>query len=71
VLQPGGQFYLVDPTARLAGTQRVAISPGGLRLYSPEVREQLGAKVGLSCSDHHYLLGSVLLTIFVRSSDNE
>jgi len=69
VLHPGGQFYLVDPTAkRQAGTWRVPFSPGGIRIYSPEVREQLGIQAGLNCLGHYYLLGSVMLTIFAKPS---
>lgn len=69
VLHPGGQFYLVDPTAsRQAGTWRVPVSPGGIRIYSPEVREKLGIQAGLNCLGHYYLLGSVLLTIFGKPS---
>ncbi|WP_250121415.1 class I SAM-dependent methyltransferase [Chroococcidiopsis sp. CCMEE 29] len=67
VLYPGGHFYLVDPTVRRqAESQYIAVSPGGIRLYSPEAREQLGRNVELCCLGHHYLLGPILLTIFAK-----
>ncbi|MGK7875642.1 MAG: class I SAM-dependent methyltransferase [Xenococcaceae cyanobacterium] len=68
VLRPKGCFYLVDYV-------RADISPGyfpffgGLRLYSPQQREQLGIGAGLECLGHHYLLGLILLTIFSKVQD--
>ncbi len=62
VLQPEGYFYLVDYTVAQSG--QFSISPGGLRLYSPQKREEMGQGVGLSCQGHHYLFGRVLLTLF-------
>lgn len=68
VLQPGGYFYLVDPTFRQqAEAQHVPISPAGIRLYSPQAREHLGRQVGLSCIRHQYLLYPALLTILRNS----
>lgn len=70
ILHPGGHFYLVDPTFRKqTASDVVPVTPGGIRLYSREMREQLGLQVGLSCNDHHYLLGSVLLTIFTKAAN--
>jgi ubiquinone/menaquinone biosynthesis C-methylase UbiE len=67
VLRPRGRFYLVDPTTRVStGIQRVPVSPEGIRLYSPKVREQMGTQTGLICLQHQYLLGSTLLTIFSK-----
>lgn len=67
VLAPGGRFYLVDITTKKEATPQVLpISPRGIRLYSPQQRELLGSAAGLSCVSHHYLLGPVLLTIFVN-----
>jgi ubiquinone/menaquinone biosynthesis C-methylase UbiE len=67
VLRLGGHFYLVDPAIQWQTEKHsLPISPGGIRLYSPKVREQLGQQVGLSCLGHHYLLGLVLLTVFRR-----
>ena len=65
VLKPGGKFYLVDPIIKTqANTQQVPFSPGGIKFYSPETRENLGRKAGLVCEGHYYLLGWILLTIF-------
>jgi ubiquinone/menaquinone biosynthesis C-methylase UbiE len=67
VLRPGGYFYLVDPTYMgQTGTQWLPVSPGGIRFYSPQAREQLGMQVGLSCLGHQYLLGPILLTRFLK-----
>ncbi|MEA5514749.1 class I SAM-dependent methyltransferase [Nodularia sp. UHCC 0506] len=67
VLSPGGHFYLVDITTKQETTPQVLpISPRGIRLYSPQQRELLGSSAGLLCLSHHYLLGPVLLTIFVK-----
>ncbi|MCG6136412.1 MAG: class I SAM-dependent methyltransferase [Nostoc sp. LLA-1] len=69
VLAPGGRFYLVDITTKKQTTPQVLpISPRGIRLYSPQQRELFGAGAGLSCLSHHYLLGPVLLTIFINPS---
>ncbi len=71
VLSPGGRFYLVDITSnKQTAPQWVPISPLGIRLYSPQQREILGSSAGLLCVSHHYLLGPVLLTIFVKPSEN-
>ena len=63
VLQPGGMFYLVDPAAQTSIWQ-IPVSPDGIRLYSQQVRQQMGAQAGLECLKHQYLLGPNLLTIF-------
>jgi hypothetical protein len=69
VLSPGGRFYLVDITwKKQTSPQNVPISPLGIRLYSPQQREILGSSAGLLCVSHQYLLGPVLLTIFVKPS---
>ncbi|NEP55757.1 MAG: methyltransferase domain-containing protein [Symploca sp. SIO2G7] len=65
VLRPGGRFYLVDTAAREEkGVGYMPLFSSGLRFYSYQQREQLGSAAGLECLGHHYLLGSVLLTIF-------
>lgn len=67
VLRPGGCFYLVDSYFKWQDEfQHLNISPGGLNLYSPTAREQLGKTAGLNLQANHYLLGSVLLTIFTK-----
>jgi ubiquinone/menaquinone biosynthesis C-methylase UbiE len=67
VLKAQGRFYLVDLTfSQAAQSQQLAISPGGIRLYSPPARERLGTQAGLSCLGHHHLLGPVLLTVFTQ-----
>lgn len=68
VLQPGGQFYLVDSAPRWENSpQFFTLTPGGIRLYSPQVREQFGRQAGLTCVGHHYLFGPILLSKFTRS----
>jgi ubiquinone/menaquinone biosynthesis C-methylase UbiE len=67
VLVTGGRFYLVDYAFRWpTTTQFLNISPGGMRFYSPQVREQLGVQAGLGCAGHYNLLGPVLLSIFTK-----
>ncbi|HEY9619619.1 MAG TPA: class I SAM-dependent methyltransferase [Crinalium sp.] len=67
VLKPGGCFYWVDPiVSQWSTSHQVPISPGGVRLYSAARREELGQHAGLRCQGHYYLLGFILLTIFVR-----
>jgi ubiquinone/menaquinone biosynthesis C-methylase UbiE len=67
VLRPSGRFYLVDFTLREeTGARNFPLSPNGIRLYSPQRREQLGVAAGLECLGHHYLLGPVLLTVFSK-----
>lgn len=69
VLHPGGYFYLVDLTLkRQVDSPHISVFPGGIRIYSSQMREQLGKQVGLSCLSHHYLLGPVLLTTFTKAS---
>lgn len=69
VLRPGGTFYLVDPTTSVpTGMWQVSVSPDGIRLYSPRVREQMGTQVGFRCLKHQYLLGPNLLSIFTKVS---
>ncbi len=65
VLRSSGCFYLVDTAVRddISGDY-IPFFTGGLRFYSHQRREQLGRAAGLECLSHHYLLGSVLLTIF-------
>lgn len=65
ILASDGNFYLVDYTVGKLAT--VPISPGGLRFYSAKEREDLGKSVGLKCLGHYYLVGRVLLSIFVTS----
>lgn len=62
-----GRFYLVDFTSpRYTGIERLPVSPSGIRVYSPQRREQFGSPAGLDCLNHHYLFGPVLLTIFAK-----
>jgi ubiquinone/menaquinone biosynthesis C-methylase UbiE len=63
VIRPLGYFYLVDYSS-VDGMSQCSISPGGLRLYSPSQREELGKKADLICVNHFYLIGPILLTIF-------
>jgi ubiquinone/menaquinone biosynthesis C-methylase UbiE len=67
VLNPGGRFYLVDSTvANQAEQKLMALTKGGIKLYSPTSREHLGICAGLLCLGHYYLLGPVLLTVFTK-----
>ncbi|WP_427160807.1 class I SAM-dependent methyltransferase [Aliinostoc sp. HNIBRCY26] len=67
VLTPGGRFYLVDITTKKEKEpQALSIGHQGIKFYSPQQREILGSAAGLRCLQHHYLLGPVLLTVFVR-----
>ncbi|MBD2137052.1 class I SAM-dependent methyltransferase [Anabaena sp. FACHB-1237] len=65
VLSPGGRFYLVDISFNnSSGCGIRSYSPTGVRFYSQKEREEMGKNVGLTCLEHHHLLGFVLLTIF-------
>ncbi|MEM7725642.1 MAG: class I SAM-dependent methyltransferase [Cyanobacteria bacterium P01_A01_bin.45] len=66
VLKTGGTYYLVDTTVKNSEETHLKISPQGIRFYSPQKRENLGHSAGLQCSGHHYLISSVLLSIFVK-----
>ncbi|MGF1479173.1 MAG: class I SAM-dependent methyltransferase [Cyanophyceae cyanobacterium] len=68
VLRPGGCFYLADATFKIP-IAYIPFSPGGLRLHTPQQREQLGKTVGLELVKHADLLGPVMLTIFTRSRE--
>jgi ubiquinone/menaquinone biosynthesis C-methylase UbiE len=69
VLRRQGRFYLADFTLPRcqSGSRKLPVSPDGIVLYSQEARSQLGQAAGLTCTGHYYLLGLVLLTVFVRS----
>lgn len=64
VLKPQGHYYLVDPI--LSSLSSFPYSPGGLRFYSRQQREELGQKVCLNCLGHYHLLSTVVLSIFVK-----
>ncbi|MGB3510467.1 MAG: class I SAM-dependent methyltransferase [Microcoleaceae cyanobacterium] len=67
VLRPGGYFYLADSYFKWQDEfQHLNIYPGGLNLYSPTAREQLGKIAGLNVQANHYLLAAVLLTVFTK-----
>jgi ubiquinone/menaquinone biosynthesis C-methylase UbiE len=62
VLRPQGRFYLADSTI---GTLRsFPFSPGGIRFYSPQKREEFGKAAGMKCCGHYYLVSAILLSIF-------
>ncbi|HAC66248.1 MAG TPA: SAM-dependent methyltransferase [Cyanothece sp. UBA12306] len=65
VLSPQGKFYLVDSSIGLVNF--IPFSPGGIRFYNPQQREDFGQNVGLNCLGHHHLLGSVILSIFSKN----
>lgn len=67
VLKPGGRYYLADYTDRWATEPKlIKMAAGGIRVYSPGVREQLAQTVGLQLVKHQYLLGPILLTVFSK-----
>jgi ubiquinone/menaquinone biosynthesis C-methylase UbiE len=70
VLRRRGRFYLADYTLPrcLTGSRKLPISPDGITLYSQEARSQLGTSAGLHCAGHYYLLGLVMLTVFVKDT---
>ncbi len=66
ILKPEGQFYLVDYT-RLYSFDSIPFSPGGIHFYSPKQREEFADNAGLTTQGHYYLLGQVMLSIFVKN----
>ncbi|HEY9650419.1 MAG TPA: class I SAM-dependent methyltransferase [Coleofasciculaceae cyanobacterium] len=67
VLARNGRFYLVDMMGKeWMVTNLLSFSPAGIRLYTPQQRQQLGLEAGLECLGHHYLLGGILLTVFQK-----
>ena len=66
VLKPEGQFYLVDYT-RLYSFNSIPFSPGGIHFYSPKEREEFADNAGLTTQGHYYLLGQVMLSVFVKN----
>ncbi|MBD2346829.1 class I SAM-dependent methyltransferase [Anabaena subtropica] len=69
VLSPGGHFYLVDFTSKKEKEpQTLSIASQAIKFYSPNQREVLGSSAGLLCVNHHYLLGTVLLTVFAKTT---
>jgi len=66
ILKPNGKFYLADYTNKIIGNQ-VPISPGGIKFYDEQIRENLAHQAGLTVINHHYLLAGVILTIFRKN----
>ncbi|MDB9529646.1 class I SAM-dependent methyltransferase [Oscillatoria sp. CS-180] len=67
VLQSGGTFYWVDPTTNTStGIGYVPVSPNGIRVYSPKMRQQMGTQAGFKHLKHQYLMGNNLLSMFVK-----
>ncbi|EAZ90532.1 class I SAM-dependent methyltransferase [Crocosphaera chwakensis] len=67
VLKPQGQFYLVD-YIQLYSLDSIPFSPGGINFYSPQQRELFADNARLITQGHYYLLGRVMLSIFVKDS---
>ncbi|MBD2576398.1 class I SAM-dependent methyltransferase [Oscillatoria sp. FACHB-1406] len=65
VLKSGGRYYLADFSMGELLPQ-LLITPGSVRFYSREQREQLGEDADLRCLGHQPLLGPVLLSSFER-----
>ena len=67
VLRPGGTFYWVDPTTSASsGVGYSPVTPNGIRVYSPKVRQQMSVQAGFEHLRHQYLLGKNLLSIFAK-----
>jgi len=66
ILKPDGKFYLADYTNKIIGDQ-VPISPGGIKFYDEQIRENLAHEAGLTVINHHYLLAGVVLTILSKN----
>ncbi|MGL5511487.1 MAG: class I SAM-dependent methyltransferase [Microcoleaceae cyanobacterium] len=66
VLKSPGYFYLADYSYQAQDETKVSFSPQGLKFYSRKKRQELADAVGLNCLSHHYLLGPIILTIFVK-----
>ncbi|MEA5510994.1 class I SAM-dependent methyltransferase [Crocosphaera sp. UHCC 0190] len=64
ILRPQGQFYLADST--LGNVRSIPFSPGGIRFYSPQQREDFAQNVGLQCKGHYYLLDRIILSLFKK-----
>lgn len=64
VLKPQGRFYLAD--WQVGCLNSFPLTPDGIRFYTFEQRERLGAAVGLQCLGHYYLLAGVALSIFEK-----
>jgi ubiquinone/menaquinone biosynthesis C-methylase UbiE len=64
VLNKNGHYYLVDTI--FSHLDRIPFSPGGIRFYNKQQREELGQKVRLNCLNHHHLLSNVVLSIFEK-----
>ena len=65
ILKPQAKFYLADYDSEIM-SNRMPISPGGIKFYNTETREKLANQAGLSVIEHHYLLAGVILTIFSK-----
>ncbi|MGK7926451.1 MAG: class I SAM-dependent methyltransferase [Spirulina sp.] len=70
VLLPEGRFYWADHSLKQEWNREdVPMSPGGIHLYSSQKRETLAREAKLDCAGHHYLLFSVLLSVFIKEHD--
>lgn len=67
VLKPSGKFVWVDGRPPFWQEKlKVTLTPGGVRLYGKEAREELGRQAGLDCVGHTTVLGMVLMSEFVK-----
>jgi ubiquinone/menaquinone biosynthesis C-methylase UbiE len=63
VLNKEGRYHLIDYLGGdIFSPKLKSFVP--ISFYSFEQREELGRNAGLECLGHHYLLGSIALTIF-------
>jgi ubiquinone/menaquinone biosynthesis C-methylase UbiE len=65
VLKNDAYFYLADYSiSHNCSNSSIPFSPGGLKFYSPQTRENFANNANLICEGHHYLLAGVLLSVF-------
>ncbi len=68
-LKPTGKYYLVDFVWEGEEDEvELAMGSGTVRFYRFSQREKLGKAMGFTSIQHHWLLGSVGLTIFTKAA---
>ncbi len=68
-LKPHGNYYLVDFVWEGKEDEvELSMGSGKVRFYRLTSREKLGKQVGFQSVEHYWLLGTVALSIFKKSS---